>query len=84
MLIIENTWNPMNAKLDPTACPLCGESNVCANHASSGKTTSCWCKDPSLTFSQPLFLDIPLELKGKACVCKSCVLKYQAGKDVRQ
>ncbi len=53
--------------MDPTKCPLCGNSNRCGIGAGKG---TCWC------FSQPVpqaVLDkVPEEAREEACVCEVC------------
>ncbi|WP_246201091.1 cysteine-rich CWC family protein [Vibrio ziniensis] len=39
---------------------------------------SCWCNDPTITFPEELLSQIPPELRRKACICKTCVLNFQA------
>ncbi|MFM2480363.1 cysteine-rich CWC family protein [Celerinatantimonas sp. YJH-8] len=72
----------MNIKPDPLICPLCGESNECINLATADVTRACWCNDPTIIFSEVLLSKIPSELRGKACICKSCVMKYQKTAEV--
>lgn len=70
---------PTEAPLDPLVCPLCGKGNACANLADSGVTLSCWCSDPAIKFPETLLAKVATELKGKACICRTCALKHQAG-----
>ncbi len=48
-------------------CPLCGELNDCK----AGTNEKCWCFDTPVP--KALLKLIPLENRGKSCVCKNCV-----------
>lgn len=60
-------------------CPLCGEVNLCAKISCEQDTFTCWCADPDIKFPPSLLDKIPEASKGIHCICKSCVVKYQAG-----
>ncbi|USD66995.1 cysteine-rich CWC family protein [Vibrio sp. SCSIO 43136] len=62
--------------LDSKTCPICGKSNQCGNKSS--QAFACWCGDPSIRFTESLLAKVPQHLRGKACICKSCALKYQS------
>ncbi|WP_039970983.1 cysteine-rich CWC family protein [Vibrio halioticoli] len=62
-------------KVEALICPLCGKGNSCGNQDDKSKT--CWCADPAITFPKGLLAQIPEHLQGKACICKSCVNKFQ-------
>lgn len=51
-------------------CPICGQDNNCQH----GKD-DCWCS--SVVISKHILDMVPEDKKGKACICKSCVEKYQ-------
>lgn len=57
--------------IDPSRCPLCGQSNRCSQ-ASAPNTDAqdCWC------FSAPIdpaaLQRIPAELRRRACLCPRC------------
>ena len=55
--------------MDDKICPLCGQDNNCQ----SGNK-DCWCK--TVEFPEGIFDLIPEEKRGKACICLSCVNKY--------
>lgn len=55
-------------------CPLCGENNNCQH----GKE-SCWCTDVKIPKS--LFDMIPEEKRGKVCICKTCIDKFQENQE---
>jgi len=58
-------------------CPLCGGLNSCA--VIEGKPIDeCWCK--AVKIPQALLEKVPAELRGKVCVCQTCVIEFnQAG-----
>ncbi|MCE0494709.1 cysteine-rich CWC family protein [Vibrio salinus] len=70
-----NTMTP-----DPLICPLCGQPNLCVNLGDSDVMKSCWCNDPSIVFPKALLAQLPPEKRGKACICRACVLKFQGEK----
>jgi len=70
----------INAMLpDPLVCPLCGQANGCLNLGAQDVNRTCWCNDPAIKFPQALLASIPAQLRGKACICKSCVLRFSRG-----
>ncbi len=59
--------------IDPTRCPLCGQSNRCAmeiERATGQKQGPCWCV--GATFSTELLQKVPAESAGQACICARC------------
>ncbi len=67
----------INAMLpDPLVCPLCGQANGCLNLGAQDVNRTCWCNDPAIVFPEALLASIPAQLRGKACICKSCVLRF--------
>ena len=60
----------MHTKIDETICPLCREENGCMAHSDS----RCWCVD--LTVPQALLDLVPEAQQGQACVCRSCIEKF--------
>lgn len=61
---------------DPLVCPLCGKANGCLNLGAQDVNRTCWCNDPAIKFPEALLASIPAQLRGKACICKSCVLSF--------
>lgn len=61
---------------DPLVCPLCGQPNACPNLGTADISRSCWCNDPALSFPTELLEQLPAEAKGKACICRACVLAF--------
>lgn len=55
---------------DDSTCPICGEINNCAS-VQGREIEKCWCMQK--VFTPDLFKQIPLESRGKACVCFKCV-----------
>ena len=57
--------------IDENQCPLCGGNNACGAHSDA----PCWC---CATAIPPGLLGlIPAEKQMKACVCQTCVTKFQ-------
>jgi len=57
-------------KTDDTICPFCGKQNQCMAHVKA----ACWCNE--IHVPQKL-IDIVPENKGKACICRSCILLFK-------
>ncbi|WP_066718473.1 cysteine-rich CWC family protein [Clostridium sp. Marseille-P299] len=55
-------------------CPLCGKENNCGYEKGSDHF-SCWCTTTEVP--KELREQIPEELKGKACICYDCIMKYK-------
>lgn len=63
----------MGTSPEAGTCPLCGKPNHCAVPA--GKDPySCWCMTTRIP--QALRDRVPASLRGKACICLSCVEAY--------
>lgn len=63
----------MNNLSNQTLCPICGESNECAQEiarATESPQEPCWCM--TVTFSAELLDRVPEEAKNKACICEKC------------
>ena len=63
---------------DPQRCLLCGQANSCQALGEQDGHQACWCHDPVLRFSPELLARVPQALRGKACICKACVLAFAA------
>lgn len=50
-------------------CPICGKDNDCQH----GK--ECWCHAVKIPSS--ILEMVPNDKKNKACICKSCIEKYE-------
>lgn len=69
---IEEVYNMVLKKyLDIRTCPLCGGDNGCRHNK------ECWCH--SVTIPKELLDRVPDDKKGRTCVCKSCVDKFNKG-----
>lgn len=55
----------MKRYLEQVTCPICGKNNNCRH------SKDCWCH--SVRIPKDLLDLIPVDKKGKACICKSCV-----------
>jgi hypothetical protein len=60
------------SEIDQSLCPICGEPNACGNLICSGNKQDCWCSNPAQSFKQELLQQVPVEKKGKACICQAC------------
>ncbi|MBW5446320.1 hypothetical protein GE107_09640 [Cohnella sp. CFH 77786] len=62
-------------RFDAKSCPLCGQDNGCGNEA--GKPEGdCWCTQA--TFPKEMLQLVPDDLRGKACICQSCLRRFSA------
>ena len=64
----------MTKIIGPSTCPICGETNQCAQEiakATGKPPETCWCM--TATFSSELLDRVPEEAKNKACICEKCV-----------
>jgi len=62
--------------LNSSLCPLCGEANVCAveiERESGIAQAPCWCM--AAVFGDSLRDRVPVEARGRACICARCVAK---------
>ncbi|MCY1279669.1 Cysteine-rich CWC [compost metagenome] len=56
--------------VDPTRCPLCGQSNTCTQAEPARAGEDCWCFAAEIA---PQALErIPAELRRRACLCPRC------------
>lgn len=59
--------------IDPTRCPLCGQSNQCAGQlerVTGMKQPPCWCNQ--LTFGAEMLARVPEHARRQACICAAC------------
>ncbi|HNV58201.1 MAG TPA: cysteine-rich CWC family protein [Rhodoferax sp.] len=64
---------PDRTAVDPRLCPLCGQSNQCANEVERETGVlqgPCWCT--TATFDASLLARIPPAAQRLACVCERC------------
>lgn len=67
---------------DPARCPLCGRANACQQASCDAYKGLCWCE--RVTFPEELLHRLPEESRGRACVCRACVMEaLQARPDPR-
>lgn len=57
----------MVSEVDPSRCPVCGESNACGMLQGKSK---CWCM--SVEIPQAALDRIPEAAKNVACICSRC------------
>lgn len=57
-------------------CPICNQPNECGIQAVHENGADCWCFHE--TFPKELLQQIPINKRGKACICKRCLLAYEA------
>lgn len=72
--------NNDNPTLDPARCPLCGGDNRCAmevEKATGQKQGPCWCV--AQPFAPELLASLRARERGKACICASCLARFNAG-----
>ena len=63
--------------IDPSRCPLCGQSNQCAGQlerVTGIKQPACWCNQAA--FGTGLLARVPEHARRLACICAACA---QAG-----
>ena len=63
----------MGCGVHPARCPLCGRENDCRQASSDAYKGLCWCE--RVTFPDELMQRLPEEARGRACVCRSCVME---------
>lgn len=63
--------------LDPSRCPICGESNACGMAAGS---TECWCF--TATIPSEVMELIPEAARGVICICEACAKRGAAQRRV--
>ena len=68
---IEEIYNEVTRRyLDTRTCPICGEDNGCRN------SKDCWCHN--IKIPKELLDTLPDDKKEVACICKSCIDKYNS------
>ncbi len=60
--------------LDTRCCPLCGQPNYCVMAAGQSKKP-CWCSEMKISLA--LLGQVPPEVQGKVCICKSCADAFE-------
>lgn len=64
--------------LNPAACPLCGKVNDCLLAARVAGRQPCWCAHEE--FPAELLDRVPVNLRHRACICKTCLEKFRLEK----
>jgi hypothetical protein len=59
---------------DEARCPLCAQSNDCQQCTVSAYKGPCWCS--AVKIPEALVARVPAELRGRACICRACVMKF--------
>lgn len=54
-------------------CPLCGQPNGCQ---ADSRPRDCWCHQVQVP--QALLDRVPPGLRGTACICRDCILSFNA------
>ena len=62
--------------LDTGRCPACGQSNGCQLAATGLYKGPCWCE--SVTVCAKAIAHLPENLRGAACLCRSCITRLNA------
>ncbi|UCE84065.1 MAG: cysteine-rich CWC family protein [Deltaproteobacteria bacterium] len=66
----------MKEPIDKSTCPICGKPNDCLMARENPPTDEdCWCRFEH--FSENLLKRVPSNKRGRVCVCRDCVRKYQ-------
>lgn len=71
--IPQDPHGPMACGIHPAKCPLCGQSNNCQQASCDVYKGLCWCE--KVTFPDELVGRLPEEARGRACVCRACVVE---------
>ena len=61
--------------LDPSKCPLCGRPNECRLASPGAPKIPCWCVEVEIP--KALLARVPEALRNRACICRSCVGRFQ-------
>lgn len=65
---------------NPAVCPLCGGGNECQLCSSAAYKGQCWCADEEVPAG--LLARVPENFRHRACICRSCVEKFRAEKEL--
>lgn len=63
---------------NPAECPLCGATNDCQLCSPATYKGPCWCAHAEI--SPELLARVPENLRNRACICRSCVEKFEQEK----
>nr|WP_295769485.1 cysteine-rich CWC family protein [Rhodoferax sp.] len=73
------TSTPAARAIDTSLCPLCGQSNQCANETERATGISqepCWCT--TADFTPELLARVPAQARRLACICARCAAAAHA------
>ncbi|MDF2652679.1 MAG: hypothetical protein K0Q73_8484 [Paenibacillus sp.] len=67
--------------IDATAvtCPICRMNNKCGVTAGMPEGGKCWCMEGP-RFPKEIFELIAAEERGKSCICKDCLDKFNSAR----
>ena len=68
------------AFFNPSRCPLCGGANECQLSSPVAYKGQCWCA--SVEIPAELLARVPENLRNRACICRSCVEKFQREREL--
>lgn len=60
---------------DKRICPICGKENHCGQELGLLEG-SCWCHH--IKVPKELIAQVPDHLKGRACICRDCIVEFKA------
>jgi prepilin-type N-terminal cleavage/methylation domain-containing protein/prepilin-type processing-associated H-X9-DG protein len=63
---------------NPAACPLCGGTNNCQLCSPVAYKGQCWCAQEEI--DDELLARVPENFRNRACICRSCVVKFRLEK----
>lgn len=77
-----------NNKINQKDCPICGGANLCGEvqrkenrrNGIKDPLEPCWCT--KVEFPPNSIEAVPVEARGKACICEQCVAKLRLGVEV--
>ena len=70
--------NPTLKFFNPAECPLCGETNACQLCSPATYKGQCWCAREEI--STELLARVPEKFRNRACICRTCMEKFQLEK----
>lgn len=73
-MLINKHKGESKMEINKSICPLCGKHNNCG-YENVLTHNGCWCE--KIEVPKELREMIPENLRGKACICKECVIKYK-------
>ncbi len=72
--------NPTAKTFDAENCPLCSRPNDCQLCTVAAYKGPCWCA--KVKIPDELIAQVPADLRNKACICRTCVMKFHRSKAV--